>query len=815
VIHPLANYSWRFFRTHPAQLAMALIGLSMGVAVITGVALMRDSLIESLDSATQTLVGQTSLRITRPGGDLLDDDWTGLVLQTASPALVPIVQARVRHGEQILEMIGGDWLNATPDSPLNPASALVGALVADAAATIVNQATAKRLGIATGQTLTVDRQGRQLELAVAAVLPGQPALDQVLITDIAVAKRLLDRPGTLSWIAAPESAKEWLATHLPPDLRFATAEQRRSGVARLTRGMRVNLSALSLLALVVGLFVVHAVLSFLQVQRQRQIGLLRALGLTRARLTGWLLSEALVLAFLGIVLGLVAGTWLADRLLLLLSAPAAELYGLVTSRRVQPTLGLYGLVAALTLTLALLSSWSILTQALRIPPGPLSRRHDAPPKATRSARLRPLLLAGGCALVGGLVLAVSSGLVGALIGLFGLLAGCAMIVPSLAIGLIGLWYRRRTHATDGLALGMLASSQLRLAPAVTALTLALALSAGVVLMVLSFRTAVDDWINRLVRADVYVSLSQDMMTAAQVAQIRAWPEVAAVSSVRRGEASTGPRLFAYDLPDPAWQGFDFLAGGDARARDSFEQGRGVLVSEPLAQRHRLSLGAIWPLTTPAGLKRLPIVGVYRDFATEIGTIALSAKAYRQWFSSDAVDSLGLYLHPDTDQAALHLRLINWNEAVRLTPRSAVREQTLAVFDRTFRITWALALLTGLTALTALISALLALSLERRAEFASLRALGLTRSQMSRWIMVQTVGLSLIAALLAMPISALIHAVLTLSVQPRAFGWTIPLTFDARVWLVLPIIAAIAGALAGWIPATAIARRSPIRALRAP
>jgi putative ABC transport system permease protein len=813
----LLKASQQFFLRHPAQLSLALVGVAAGVAVVTGVALMRDTMIDSLDAAARALAGDNSLRIEAPPGEDLDDaEFTRLVRTPGSPPLIPFLAARLRSNGTILELLGTDPISASAGQTLARHRGAATGLLANPEAVIINQTTAARLGVTVDDALPVTIDGRSESLRVLAVLMGEPWLDNRLLVDLGTAQRLLNSVGKLSWISAPAAARAWLAKQVndpaSADLVVVEAEERRASVERLTAGLRVNLTALSLLALAVGLFVVHSVLSFLLVQRQRQIGLLRALGVTPGRLRVWLLAEVMVLCLIGALLGLALGTELARALLVLIQNPSAELYGMVTGQQILPSRVLYLGILALTLGLAAVSVSGLITAALAIPPGQLSRgasRSSSPARLYGSA--------AGLALAGLLVLWTTSHLIAALISLFLWLTACAIVVPRLAMALVDGLRRATPSSAFGRAMGMLKASRQRLGPSMAALSLALGLSAGMALMVDGFRAAVDDWVTRLLRADVYLSIQGDSITPAQFDSIRADESTfEAVSSVRQLRRADGTTLVAYDLPPRAREGFEFLAGGQGEDWALFDQGRGVLVSEPLTRQMALSFGDPIDLDTPAGQKSLPVVGIYRDYASDRGQVAVAGPVFRGWFNDSARDSLGLYLAPGRelpDVTALADRLGLAPSRLDLTLRADVRRITLDVFDRTFRITQALSLLVGLIAVVSLISALMALGLERRREYATLRALGLTRRGLARWVLSQTVGLSLIAAVLAVPISALIHAVLSLAVQPRAFGWTIPLEFSTGPWLQLLPIALIAGLLAGALPAWTIGQRPAAQQLK--
>ncbi len=806
-MNPLLQFSRRFLYRHPGQLLLALVGIAAGVAVVTGVALLRDVLIQSLDLASDAIAGRDSLRIEHPAGRLAESVYVDLATRAGSPDLVPVLRARVRHQGESLEILALDPL-ATSTGPMGLSGPATAPLLGSARGVMLSQATLDRLQASADEPLVVRVAGRSATLDIVAVLPNRPEIDQRLIMDLANAQDLLNRRGELSWIDAPIGASAWLSQHLPDDLRLTSADQRRDSAARLTAGMRTNLAAMSLLAFAVGLFVVHAVLAFLLVQRRGQIGMLRAIGVTPGQLRTVLAAEAFVLTGFGALLGLVLGTVLADGLLDLVRAPVAEVYGLVTAGTVRPTLPLYLAVWSLAVALGLASVAGVLRSAMRIAPGELSRDTDSPAALSdRTLALIALVLA----LVGSMSLAIERGLELALAGLLMWLTAVALLVPAAGMALLAGWQRLRPASLSGRAVGMLRQARTRLAPALAALSLALGLSVGMAMMVLGFRAAVDDWVERLLRADAYLTVSAGQIDDDLLAEVEAWPEVVSISSARQRELPDGKRLVGFDLPAPAWAGFDWLAGDSATARPDFLAGRGALISEPMARHGQLAVGDSVSFMTPGGEQRLPVLAVYRDYGSDRGVIAIDGSFYRQWFDDRRRDSLGLYL---TDpEASLEQRLATLPVEAALTTRGQVRAQTLAIFDRTFRISWALALLVGLIALVALVSALLALGLERGRDYATLRALGLTRSGLLAWVITQTTALAAAAAVLAIPISFGIHATLSLIIQPRAFGWTVPLSLPLTPWLLMLPLALLAGALAGLYPAWSITRRNPAPLLR--
>lgn len=804
----LTQSTRRFFHRHPGQLLLALIGIAAGVAVVTGVALMRDVLVNALDLAGEELAGRDSIRIEHPSGRLDEALLGDLATRPGAPELVPVISTRVRVNGRVLELLASDPMSLGGEGGIGLSGNQISALMRTSNGVAVNELTARRLELTEGDRFGVRIAGAGHELELAAILGHGRALDDRLLMDIAMAQDLLGWQGRLSWIETPAGSRPWLEAELPGDYRLLAAGERRDAAARLTEGMRANLSAMSLLSLAVGLFVIYSVLSFLLVQRRRSFGMLRAVGVTRAQITTLLALETLLIAGLGALLGLVLGTVLADQLLDLVRQPVAELYRLVPAAETRPTAPLYLLIWTAAVVLAQASTLTVWNEARRIPPGQLVR-HD-PQTPDRKA----LYLAAGALLTAGLgVIALSSGLAAALGGLFLALMGCALLAPTAGMQILRILRLPARRRLFGRALAMLASGRRRIGPALAALSLALALSAGIGMMVLGFRITVDDWVDRLLRADAYVTLSQGVIDQALTERVGQLDGLAALSSARQRALPDGRVLIAYDLPADAWEGFELVAGHSDPARAAFMAGEAVLVTEPYARRHDVAVGEPVSLDTPDGRRMLPVAAIYRDYGSDQGAIAIDAGHYREWFDDDVRDSLGLYFQQPGQPDHWRERLQTIDGRIVLTSREQVRDQTLAVFDRTFRISWALAVLVGIIALIALISALLALGLERRRDYATLRALGMSRHSLGVLVVSQTTGLAAASAAIAVPLAVAIHAGLTLVVQPRAFGWSLPLTLPLLPLLAMLGLALVTGLAAGLYPAWRIATRDPAPELR--
>ena len=592
-------------------------------------------------------------------------------------------------------------------------------------------------------------------------------------------------------------------------------------MTRLSAAFELNLTAMSLLALLVGMFLIFNAMSFSIVQRRSLLGRLRAVGVTPRELFRLILAEALILGVLGTVLGLMLGVWLGQGLTRLVAATVSELYYEVSVAAVHPDPVAFLKAAGLGLAATLAASLVPARQAAWTPP--LTTLSRAALEQATQRRLPWLAGLGLAALVSGLTvaLAVPGGVMLGFCGLFLLVLGAALITPPLLHGLHRLLAVRLPAGILGMGVRNLDRQLSRLGIAIAALMVALSAGVGVGVMVDSMRGAVASWLNDLLRADLYVAAAGfregETLPAAVVSAVATLPGVAAVSRYRQHALRLPERqvtLIGAHLAAPSRRGFELLAGGDAPVWEAFDRG-GLLVSEPLAYHLGLARGDPLRLPTPAGWRDFTVAGVFRDYASEHGRLFLEEGAYRRYWPDPAVNSLALFA-AGGDAAGLR-RAVSEAFAGRyrlvLTPARAILAESLAVFDRTFRITRVLrALLLGV-AFIGVLSALMALQLERSKEYAVLRALGLTRAQVAGLITGESLVIGLLAGGIAIPTGLLMAWVLIESVQRRAFGWTMPFNVDAGLLAQTVLVGLLAAAVAAIYPAWRSSRRDPAPLLR--
>jgi putative ABC transport system permease protein len=838
----LARASTRHLGKHPWLTALSLLGIALGVSVVVSIDLASTSALRAFEQSTETVSGSATHQLVGGPTGLPDSLFRELRLRPGAPLAAPVVEGSVRatRGDRRpLTVLGVDPFSEAPFRPYvrGGESNAVNSLLTEPGTVLLPSGTARLLGVSVGDSFEVVVGGLKRQLRVAALFtpPDERtarALEGLVLMDVSTAQELLGWTGRLARIdlkLANEAELARLREWLPPGVEVVRPSARGGTIDQMTQAFRTNLTALSLLALVVGMFLIYNTMTFSVVQRRGLLGRLRALGVTRGELFALVLGEAALLGAVGTAAGLLLGVILGRGLVGLVTQTLNDLYFVVSVRRLslEPWTLAKGLGLGLgaTLVAAFMPAW----EAARSPPVTTMRRSTtedvARGRAPKLALLGLLVLALG----GGLLALPTHALPPAYAGLFAVLLGTALLVPwtteRLALGAAG---------PLGAAFGMLGrmaargvrASLSRTAVALAALMVAVATTVGVGLMVASFRGTVVSWLESSLQADVFISppsliarRGYSPFVPGLAEHLRATPGVAASSTIRVVQLTVDgypTDLLAVEFAQGPERPYRFKEGDSATVWRELEAPDTLLVSEPFSYHRDVHRGDTVRLPTDRGPREFRVVGVYFDYGSDTGTVLVPRATYEQHFDDRAVSGVALYAAPGQDVDVLVARVLERagdTQTLNVRSNRALREGSLEVFDRTFTITQVLRLLAIGVAFIGVLSALMALQLERAREFAVLRATGLTPGQLWGLVSLQTGLLGLLAGLFAMPLGVALAAVLVYVINQRSFGWTLQLAVTPGVLGQAVLLALVAAALAGLYPAWRMARANPALALR--
>lgn len=823
---------WGGVRQEPGRFALALVAIALGVALGHAIALINRHATEEFARAARDLSGEAHAVVRGPRQGFDEAVYPRLAglpeVEAASPALE--LEVKLADSEDTLRLMALDVFRA---ARVQPALIPLPADEDDAVAVLregqvfVNAAAQSQWQLRVGGTLAVQSGVTRHVLRVAGTLPAGTGAP-LLVMDIAAAQRLFDRIGLinrvdlkLSSAVEPAGALQRIAAQLPAGLVAVTAEQTDASARRVTRAYRVNLAILALVALLTGALMVHAAQSLSVRRRATEHALWRALGVTDTRLRAALLWEAGCAGLAGGVLGVLAGEGIARLVLRWMLAggasatPAAESTGLAFAPGLMLVMLASGTLAALS------GAWLAAARAARVPVAQALRSRDA-------WHWEPVRRGTGA----GIVALAAGGLLCLLppvddLPLFGylaiacLLAGTLALLPRLAQALLQCV---PAGAPVGLSLPV---AQLRAALPQVSLSLAATVAAvslcvSMAIMVASFRDSLEHWLDRVLPADLYVRAgmpndSASLDTATQ-ARVRALPGVARVQFQRSQQitlsaATARVTLLARDM----FQGApaDALPLTGAALTPAPPAAEALWVSEIAAALHGLHVGD--RVAVPIGGRDVVFVvaGLWRDYARQQGALLIDRARYLALTGDTRANEAALWLTKDADAGAVAASLgaLAQARALEVSSTQDLRTISLAIFDRTFAVTYALegvAIIIGLVGLTSGVGALV---LARRREFGVLRHLGFTAGGIRRLLTVEgclTTGTGIVAGGL---LGAAMSAILIHVVNRQSFHWSMDL---AVPWIGLVLFAGsllLLATLASWWSARQALGTDLVRAVK--
>lgn len=837
--------SWRFFKKHPWQLWMTLLSIALGSAVMIAVDLANNSARDSFTESVQTISGRMTHRIVSSNKHGIEEQfYTHLRTKLGYRKSAPIVEGDlIIQGEQY-QLIGIDIFaeplfsggKAGSEDDFSVKTNTFMQLLVKPNSVIVAHNSGERLGMQIDQPFELSVNGKRQSINPIGFFPEaqNAALDNFLLTDISTAQEILEKFGSLDRIdlilnddeASQLSAN--LSTRTPEDLTLKTLQNEKNALQQMTAAFRTNLTAMSLLAMLVGAFLVYNTMTFSVLQRRQQFAVERMLGVTGGQIFLHILIEAMVLGLIGSLLGIVLGVFLGQGLLVLITRTINDLYTAVDLNvlLLQPMLIIKGIgIALLTVFIATLApAW----EAAKVQPAIVNRSSEL---ELHFNRLMPWLVIIGLFLVilsGVLLLSFERSLFGGFVALFLMVIGYSLWIPLFVSLLLRLFSSKNANLLWSMATRGIQASLSRTNLAIIALAIAVSATVGVGIMITSFRSTVSDWLETTLQSDIFISANRNSSSSERGKLDEFWlEEIRQLSSIESISTGRTSKVTVDGVPTPVFvlnpgqhghTGFKLLQGNLETAWKRYLTGEVVLVSEPFAYHHKLSVGDHFQLTGDANQNlNFEIGAIYQDYSATQGMLVMPPALYHKHWDDHSISSIGLMLEDGVNikdvREQLSLMAKRSSGAVKIRSNKEVRDISLEVFDRTFAITNVLKLLVILVAFVGVFSALMALFIEKGREFAVLRATGLTPQQLTKMVLLQTGIIGLLAGLLALPLGWAMSEILINVINQRSFGWTMSRSFPPIIIVQALLLSIGAALLAGLYPVRRISQISISQGLR--
>jgi putative ABC transport system permease protein len=828
----VGRQAWR----HPLLTGLNILSIALGVAVFLAIQIANRSALESFRSAANLTSGKAHLEIR----GALDDGILPAVRATAGVKnATPLVEAILPLADQpgeYLRLLGVDpfsgaeifafalqgrkgeaidyeiWLGDPQALAIQPAAQTLGDRVAVRANGQVTELVPRFVFQPDGLLATVDKRVAAMDIGWAQELLGQPGR-------LTAIQLVLHDPAEAEIVAAR------LRKILPADVTVALPAARDREMATMLGAFQLNLTAMSLVSLIVGMFLIFNSVGATVVRRRTEIAVLRACGATRFEIRALFLGGALWDAVIGSALGVALAPVLARLASPAMASSISSLYEVI--RLDHLTMGVWQAVGAFGagLVAALIAAWAPASEAAKSEPARILH-----PGAAQE-RVTPLRWSGLVAAV--VLLGASIGLSfwtlhggSKLLGFAAagaVLGGFSLLMPWLTAAIAG--YFRRGGRLLKMAADHLIRALHRNTVTVAALAAAVAMTVSVTVMIHSFRASVGRWIEHTLVADLYIAPAENDIIGLQAflpeeaaTRAAALPGVESVATFREIPIRFHDSATALTVIEGKGRGdLEFLPGSAPDAAAVLAAGQAVAVSESFSTRQGIQTGDSIPLPTPAGEVPFPVCGVYRDFTRDSGTVLMTRELFRQhWPADERIHSLAVRLEPDADPegvAEAFRRHFGGAGPFSIYNNASLRARIFEIFDQTFAVTAILRAIAIVVAVAGVLFSFSVLVIEREREIGVLRALGASKFQVAALFLTEALLLGLTASLSGLVSGSALSVILTGVINKAFFGWTIELTFPVSTLAATPLWLIPAVLVAALLPAWRAARIRPARAVR--
>lgn len=815
----------------------------MGVALVLSIDIANHSSARAFSMSMNAVAGKATHQIIGTSEGIPDSVYRKLRVDGGFRNIAPVVEAYVKipgESRRVYKMLGVDFFAERPfrnyladagksvDGELRSFLTVPNSIV-------VSEQTLKELEKAAGDTLGVVINGAAKILSITGVIREgegtRTSLENLFIADIATAQELSGRTGMLDLIdviISGDDEQERISQFLPQGYEIRKSDARSQTAEQMLDAFNINLQSLSLLALIVGVFLIYNTMTFSVVRRKTVIGTMRSIGVTSGEIYRLILTEAFVIGIAGTVSGMVLAFFISKYLLIFISQTINDLYYVVSVREIHVSALIILKGAALGIVATVLSALKPAREAARVHPRAAMIRSEQ--EASLLKKIPRMSAAGLVMIIAGAVILLlpSDNIWLSYFGILPVITGFALLTPAAIAGIEKIFsplYKSLFGVTGKMASRSVIQNISRTYVAIAALALAVAATVGVGTMINSFRSTVIEWLGARLNADLFISApnlisrrNDAVLPDDLVEKIRNTEGVEGLNFYRELELyHEGKRIHVISsgVSKRGFDGFRFKEGEPEKVWRDFLNGD-IIVSEPFAFRNDLELGSAFEMKTDNGLKTFRVAGVYYDYASDQGIAAIYHTEFRKHWNAKGVSGISAYVKDPAQTEAVKERIQSIDTGDRqkiVRSYRFLRDSSIEIFDRTFVVANVLQILSVIVAFIGILSSLMSLQLERKKELGILRAIGLLPSQLFKIVNLQTLLMGITAGLLALPLGNVLAAILIFIINKRSFGWTMQFNIELSIMAEALILATAAALLAGIYPGLRMARTSPVNALR--
>ena len=815
----------RHMRLRPGRTAFAVLGIACGIALYIAISIINESTSGFFRDSMTAVSGKA--RLTISAGELGFDENIGEQVEKIEGITdaVPVLETRswLLTTNESLMVLGVDLLQEKGvRNYKTEGKQIIGdslSFIAQPDSLILTDSFAKSHGFKPGDKLELSTARGRAKFTIRGILEPTGlatayggALAIMDIDSARVAFGKLNKTDHIDVVTAKgvdvDQTAEKLRALLGTNYIVERPEMNSQQMEQMIKSFQFMSQFISMLALIVGVFLISNSVSMSVAERSKEIGTLRALGTKRISILILFISEAFAMGTMGAFIGAFLGRGLAGIMVeSVTKAMTTTFHQTIEASSLKFTsstvLSAVAIGAAASIIAALLPS----IKATRVQAIDAMKRKNTGEEAVKTGFRRYLGLIGSVLFGGSLLtsyLVKNPDLAWLQVVMqIGAIVGSALIGPALVLGFVRLirpMVLASSNLVPRLAVDNILRNPKRTASNVTSLMVGLILVVIIASINVSFKGTLLKFFARIMHADLIISSNGKLQSHESQplgeelkAKIEANPGVLGAYELREIKFNyEGQKILLKHYGEPPKPEFATSVDGeieqrynifDTADRDVEEAGKElyhspdptVMVSENFVTHFNKKTGDSIELTTPNGPKKFRIIGIVAEYASPIGTIVMARSVFGAYFSDHLVSGYAVKLKRGFDPIQVRSELdreLGKEFKLTIMLNGDIRKQVISTMDSSFAYTRAIEMAALIVALLGLMNTLIITVMERTREIGLSRAVGLTRKHITRMIIIEAVSQGGLGALISMGLGTALGMLWVTQNLARSLGWVV-------------------------------------------
>ena len=840
--------TWPYVRKHLLRCALTTAGIVLGVAVFVAMHTANQSVLHAFNRTVDRIAGATQLQVSAGEAGFPEEILEKVQSLPEVEVAVPVIEATVQTGipgAGNLLVLGVDMTGdrSLRDYDLENADETIVddplVFIAQPDSIIVSRQFCEKTGLQLNNRLTMLTMAGPRQFTIRGVMSSQGLASafggSLAIMDIYAAQMVFGRGRRFDRIdikvsegVRVDDARRRIQAALGPGLQVEPPTSRGAQFEAMARVYSMTANITSVFALFIGLFLIYNTFSIAVTQRRGEIGILRALGASRALIRNLFLAESAIAGLFGSILGILLGVSLSRGVAGYLGEYFGEVYGVgEKADQVSADPRLLGLALLIGVATSVFAGWLPARNAARVDPvkalqkGRVQVISEGENRARRIVAVAMLASAVACVFLSQRAFFFYFGYMLSVLAVLLLTPSlCSWLVKGLRPLMKGL-----RPVEGALAADSLLQAPRRTSGTVAALALSVALVIGLGGISRASYATIGVWVQTSLNPDFFITGSETITQrsfrfpesfAREVAQVEGIDEVQPVRSTRIIYQGTPVMLVAADVEKIARRVRARVVEGDRQTMYAkTARGEGAIISDNFSLLRRVTLGSTLELPAPNGVLRLPVLGVVTDYSDQQGTILISRALFKQYWGDDTVNAMRVYARPGADKAALRQRLIDqFGSRTRLfvMTNEELRAYIMRLTDQWFGLTYVQIVVAVLVAILGIVNTLTVSIADRKRELGVLQAVGALRNQVRHTIWMEAAAIAVLGLAIGFALGG-VHLYYILDVAKRdVAGMRLDYLYPYGIALLLLPILLGSALLSALGPAEGAVRSSLVEAL---